>query len=118
MCFLATMLGIDKIINHSRIKGARSVECDQSDKVAELFGGHFDQQLPHAAAFKLEYTEGITIAGFPAYESWDGDWPRATVAVVVAKRFIVQATGSGVDNADAVRALVTAVNFSSLAAIK
>lgn len=72
----------------------------------------------YSERFDEGYRKAITIAGFPAYETWDGNWQRAEVVVLVAKRFIVQATAQGVDNADAARALVTAVNLSSLATIK
>lgn len=72
----------------------------------------------YSERFDEGYRKAITIAGSPAYETWDGNWQRAEVAVVVGKRFIVQASGQGVDNADVVRALVTAVNLSSLATVK
>ena len=38
--------------------------------------------------------------------------------MVVANRFVVQATGHNVDNADPVRALAQAVDLSRLAALK
>ena len=77
-----------------------------------FMGPNYSERFPEG------YRKAVTVAGFPAYETWDGEWQRAEVAVLVAKRFIVQATGQGVDNADVVRALVTAVNLSSLATIK
>ena len=58
------------------------------------------------------------IGGHPAFETWNSDSRRAEVIVVVANRFVVQATGHNVDNADAVRALAQAVDFSRLAALK
>jgi hypothetical protein len=64
------------------------------------------------------YRQAITIAGVPAYEGWDAESRQAEVAAVAGKRYVVVATAHNVDNPDAARALVTAVNLAGLAAIK
>jgi len=64
------------------------------------------------------YRKAEMVGGHPAFETWNSDSRRAEVIVVVANRFVVQATGHNVDNADQVRALAQAVDFSRLAALK
>ena len=64
------------------------------------------------------YRKASPVGGHPAFETWNGDSRRAEVFVVVANRFVVQATGHNVDNAEPVRALAQAVDFSRLAALK
>lgn len=64
------------------------------------------------------YRKAEVIGGHPAFETWNSDSRRAEVFVVVANRFVVQATGHNVDSAAPVRALAQAVDFSRLAALK
>ena len=64
------------------------------------------------------YRKAAPVSGQPAFETWNNDSRRAEVTVVIANRFVVQATGHNVDNADAVRALAQSVDFSRLTALK
>jgi len=64
------------------------------------------------------YRKASPVGGHPAFETWNSDSRRAEVFVVVANRFVVQATGHNVDSAEPVRALAQAVDFSRLAALK
>jgi hypothetical protein len=64
------------------------------------------------------YRKASPVGGHPAFETWNSDSRRAEVIVVVANRFVVQAKGRNVDNAEPVRALAQAVDFSRLAALK
>lgn len=64
------------------------------------------------------YRKALPINGHPAFETWNSDSRRAEVIVVVGNRFVVQATGHNVENADPVRALAAAVDFSRLASLK
>ena len=64
------------------------------------------------------YRKASPVNGHPAFETWNSDSRRAEVIVVVGNRFVVQATGHNVDNAEPVRALAAAVDFSRLASLK
>lgn len=64
------------------------------------------------------YRKAAPVSGQPAFETWNSDARRAEVIVVVASRYVVQATGHNVDNADAVRSLVQNVDFSRLSTLK
>ena len=64
------------------------------------------------------YKKGTKVGGFPAYEEWNKDSKHAELNVLVGGRFIVHANGSDVDNAEAVQAVVNAINLQKLAALK
>jgi hypothetical protein len=64
------------------------------------------------------YRKGATIKGFPGIESWDPEGPSANVVVLVAERFLVNASGSGVSDANATRKVVEAVDLTALAGLK
>ena len=64
------------------------------------------------------YRRAAPVGGQPAFETWNNESKRAVVTVVVANRFVVQATGNNVENTEAVRTLVEAVDFSKLATLR
>jgi hypothetical protein len=64
------------------------------------------------------YTKSARVSGHPGFEKWNHDAARAEIVVVVRNRFIVRGTGHNVENADPVRAIVRAVDFSRFAALK
>jgi hypothetical protein len=64
------------------------------------------------------YRKAAAINGQPGFEEWNGSTRRAQVTVVVADRFIVNATGRNVDNADAPRAIVQKLGLANLATLK
>jgi hypothetical protein len=64
------------------------------------------------------YSKSSAVAGHPGFERWNDDAHRGEVTVVIANRFIVQATGRDVDDIGPVRTLVKAVDLARLAALK
>jgi len=64
------------------------------------------------------YKKSTTLSGNPAWEEWRNDGKDGKVGVVIAKRFLVEASGSNVDNIEAVRQFATGVDFGKLAALK
>lgn len=75
-----------------------------------------------AAGYSERNSDGFkrssSIAGHPGFESWRNDNKEGEVVAVVGNRFIVQAKGRDLENIDAVKALVQAVDFSKLSALK
>jgi len=64
------------------------------------------------------FKRAAKIAGQPGLEEWNSTSNRGEVTAVVGKRYIVHATGNDVETLDAVRQVVEAVDFGSLAALK
>lgn len=64
------------------------------------------------------YRKAQAVNGQPGFESWENEPKNGEVTVLVANRFLVNAKGRSVDNIEAVRAVVQAVDFSKLAALK
>ena len=60
----------------------------------------------------------VTLSGSPASETWTASARRGEVTVLVARRFIVTATGRAVAGLDPVRAAVRGVNVSRLAGLR
>lgn len=63
------------------------------------------------------YIRGTTIRGAPAVESWNHVDRLAEVTVVVARRFVVHASASGLGGIDEARAFVEHVDIDALAAL-
>ena len=103
-------------------------ERDESSIDLEITDSAFNQVFlaPLATYLASGYSERTTegyrkaapVGGHPAFETWNSDARRAEVIVVVSNRFVVQATGLNLDNAEPVRALAQAVDFSRLVAMK
>lgn len=64
------------------------------------------------------FRRAAQIDGQPAFEEWREQSRRGEIALLVASRFIVRATGHGIDTLDTVRSVVDAVNVSALAALR
>jgi hypothetical protein len=64
------------------------------------------------------YAKSEQIGSSPGFEKWDADAKSAEVTVLVGNRIVVTAKGRNVDNVDASRALVLAVDQGKLAALK
>jgi hypothetical protein len=64
------------------------------------------------------YKKAASLGGSPGFEEWENEPKDGTVTVVVGNRFVVAAKGRHVENIDAIRALVTAVDLGKLAALK
>src|SRR5690606_16416756 len=58
---LATMLTIDKVINHARLQRTRSIQCYQRNNVFEHVWLELTDQPFHAFRFKLEYCGGLSL---------------------------------------------------------
>lgn len=115
-------MGIDMSRAHSDYeKGESSIDLEITDSsFNQLFLAPLSTYL--GAGYSERSNEGYRraapVGGHPAFETWNSDSRRAEVIVVVANRFVVQATGHNVDNVEPVRALAQAVDFSRLAALK
>lgn len=64
------------------------------------------------------YARSAAVSGHPGFEKWIDASKRGEVTVVVGNRFIVQASGSDVDDVETVRALVQAVDLGRLAGLR
>jgi hypothetical protein len=64
------------------------------------------------------YKKAGTIAGSPGFESWEKDAKKGEVTVIVANRFIVQATGRHVASIDPVKKALESVDLTKLATMK
>ena len=64
------------------------------------------------------YKKAAAIAGSPGFESWEKGPGHGEVTVIIANRFVVQASGRRVPGIDAVRKAVTAIDLRKLAALK
>ena len=64
------------------------------------------------------YRKAAAINGQPGFEEWNATTRRAQVTVVVAGRFIVNATARNVESADAPRAIVEKIGLTQLAGLK
>lgn len=60
------------------------------------------------------YEKAVKVAGYPAMETWNARNRRAELTVIVGKRFVVNATGSRVDSAKDLHALVGRIDFAAL----
>ncbi len=110
-------------IRHSRAEaqysqGNSSIELEITDSAMnQLLLAPMSMFL--STGFSERSDEGFKrateIGGNPGLEEWNSASRRAEVTAVVANRFIVQATGHGVDDIESVRQFVEAVNLSQLA---
>ncbi|HYN10193.1 MAG TPA: hypothetical protein VES67_22595 [Vicinamibacterales bacterium] len=64
------------------------------------------------------YKKAGTIAGSPGFESWEKDSSKAEVTVIVANRFVVQATGHRMASIDPVKKALETVDLAKLATLK
>jgi hypothetical protein len=64
------------------------------------------------------YKRSGTIAGSPGFESWEERANRGEVTVIVANRFVVQATGRRVGGIGAVKKAVEAIDLAKLGTMK
>ena len=64
------------------------------------------------------YKKAGTIAGSPGFESWEKDANRGEVTVIVANRFVVQATGRRVSGIDPLKKAVETIDLAKLATLK
>lgn len=115
-------MGVDMSRAHGDYeKGESSIDLDITDSsFNEVFLAPLTTYLASGYSERTDdgYRKAAPVGGHPAFETWNSDSRRAQITVVVAGRFVVQATGHNVDSAEPVRALAQAVDFSRLAALK
>lgn len=64
------------------------------------------------------YKKGMTLAGFPGFESWRKDSKVGEVNLLVANRFIVSAEGRKVDSTEPAKQLIQAVDLKKLSGLQ
>jgi hypothetical protein len=64
------------------------------------------------------HRKAAVISGSPGFESWDNGDAHGEVTVIVANRFVVQASGRRVPGIEPVRRAIAAVDLRKLATIK
>jgi len=115
-------MGIDMSRAHGDYeKGEGSIDVDITDSsFNQLFLAPLTTYLAKGYSERTNdgYRKAAPVNGQPAFETWNSESRRAEVIVVVANRFVVQATGHNVDSAEPVRALAQAVDFAKLATLK
>jgi len=62
--------------------------------------------------------EAVVVNGSPGYEEWTISSGRGEIMALVADRFIVRASASGLDSLDTIRALIGAVDFRALGRLR
>jgi hypothetical protein len=102
-------------------KGEARLDLDITDtSFSQMLIGPLTMFL--SLGFEEKTDEGFKrstkIAGQPAVEEWNTSTKRGEVSALVGGRYIVSATGHGVDSLDVVRKAVEAVDLGKLAAVK
>ncbi len=53
------MFSADEIVDHARLQGSGTKQCNECDEIVELVGAHALYQVTHAARFELEHGCGM-----------------------------------------------------------
>ena len=64
------------------------------------------------------YERSTKIGEYPGWETWERDGRRGELNAVVAKRFLVQIEGRGIEDTKVLHALMRATDLGKLAALK
>lgn len=64
------------------------------------------------------YEKSTKIGGYPGWEKWNTEGKDGELNAIVSQRFIVQVQGRNVDDIKALHAVMNAVDFGKLAAMK
>ena len=81
---------------------------DYVGSLAKVAGSTFNQKASNG------YLKGTTIGGHPATESWNHVDKLGDVSVLIARRMIVHATGTGLSGIETLRSLVEKVDPAKL----
>lgn len=81
---------------------------DYVGSLAKVAGTTFNQKASNG------YLKGTTIGGHPATESWNHVDKLGDISVLIARRMIVHATGTGLTGIETLRSLVEKVDPSKL----
>jgi hypothetical protein len=76
--------------------------------LAKIAGTTFIQKATNG------YMKGTTIAGFPAVESWNHTDKLGDISILADRRFVVHATGTGLDRIETLRTLIEKVDLSKI----
>lgn len=79
---------------------------DYVGSLAKVAGTSFSQKASNG------YMKGTTIGGHPAVESWNHVDRAGDISVLVARRYIIHATGTSLDGVETLRKLVAATSPS------
>ncbi len=80
--------------------------------LANIAGGNFHQEAPNG------YMKAVTMGGFPGLESFNRDDKIGEISVLINRRFLIHASGTGTGAIDPVRELVSHVDLAGIAALK
>jgi hypothetical protein len=101
-------------------RGAARVEMEITDTAGQADYLEATQKIAGTSFERTSangYIRGATIGGAPAIESWNHVDGLGEITVLVGGRFVVHASGSGIDDLETLRAFVDAVPFDRLAAL-
>jgi len=80
--------------------------------LSTVAGTDFHQEAPNG------YMKGTTVAGFPAVEQFNHDDQLAEVTVLINRRFIVHASGSGIAGIAPVQEFVSHIDLGGIGALR
>jgi hypothetical protein len=80
--------------------------------LANVAGGDFHQEAPNG------YMKAVTMGGFPGLESFNSDDKIGEISVLINRRFLIHASGTGTGAIDPVRELISHVDLAGIAALK
>jgi hypothetical protein len=78
---------------------------DYVGSLSKIAGTAFNQKASNG------YMKGTTVGGHPAVESWNHVDRLGDISVLIARRFIVHATGTSLDGIETLRTLVARVEL-------
>ena len=81
---------------------------DYVGALAKIAGSAFSQKASNG------YMKGTTIAGVPAVESWNHTDRLGDISLLVDRRFIIHATGTGLDRVETLKMLVEKVEIGKI----
>jgi len=81
---------------------------DYVGSLSKVAGTSFSQTASNG------YMKGTTLGGSPAVESWNHVHKLGDISVLIDRRFIVHATGTGLDGVETLRTLVEKVDLKKV----
>ncbi|MFI5177280.1 MAG: hypothetical protein ACHQO8_01880 [Vicinamibacterales bacterium] len=86
-------------------------EASYVQALASIAGTPFHEEAPNG------YMKGTTVAGFPAVESFNRDDNLAEITILINRRFIVHASGTG-GGVESVQDVVSHIDLGGISALK
>ena len=102
-------------------KGESSIRLEITDSsFNQMYLGPMSMMLMsnYSERSSSGYKKAASLGGSPGFEEWENEPKEGAVTVVVGNRFVVTARGRNVENIDAIRSMVQAVDLGKLAALK